>query len=481
MTDSPNTASPRPDLTGFVAGLPKAELHVHHIGSASPRIVGELASRHPGVVPSDPDELREYMTFRDFGHFIEVYLSVVDLVRTPEDVEVLTYEIGREMAAGQNIRYAELTCTPYTSVVRGIAYPDYVAALERARVAVERDCGTVLRWVFDVPGEEGVPGADATIGYLEDHPLPEALVGFGLGGPEQGVPRPQFRPHFERARALGLRSVPHAGETTGPQTVRDAITELGADRLGHGTSAAQDPELLTHLAAAGIPLEVCPSSNVATGAVPSLAEHPLAAFVEAGVPVTINSDDPPMFGTTLNHEYEVAADLLDLDGPKVADLALAAVEFSFADHDVRRRLVGEIRDYAAQHGLLSDADRSLCRRGPPSPCVAGLASGHEREAREPAAAVATRGGGPRRRPRHAGRPTARVAHQRRLDRHRRDRRPARAARDPHRAEHPGGRHPLPGVGRAPAAGRRPADRRGGGDPDHHRGRRPADHPAAPTG
>ncbi|WP_183101164.1 adenosine deaminase [Nocardioides pelophilus] len=338
---------------GFVAGLPKAELHVHHVGSASPRIVSELASRHPrqdgSGVPSDLDELRRFFEFRDFAHFIEVYLAVVDLVRTPEDIRYLTYEIGRELAEAQSVRYAELTCTPYTSVLphddgRGMAIEAYTEAIEDARVAVERDFGLVLRWIYDIPGESGLPAADETLRFALDH-APEGLVGFGLGGPEVGVDRPQFKPVFDAARAAGLHSVPHAGETTGPETIWSALRDLGAERIGHGTSAAQDPTLLAHLAAEGIPLEVCPSSNVATRAVASLAEHPLPAFVEAGVVVTINSDDPPMFGTTLNKEYDIAADLLDLDESGVADLARAAVRASWAPADVQQRILGEIDAY----------------------------------------------------------------------------------------------------------------------------------------
>jgi aminodeoxyfutalosine deaminase len=333
-------------LTDFIAGLPKAELHVHHVGSASPRIVAELAGRHPAAgVPTDPDALAEFFAFRDFAHFIDVYLAVVDLVRTPEDVRMLTYEVAREMAQEQRLRYAELTCTPYTSVLRGIPIEAYTEAIEDARVAAERDFGLVMRWIYDIPGESGVPAADATLSYALDH-APDALVGFGLGGPEIGVPRPQFQPHFAAARAAGLRSVPHAGETTGPETVWDAVRLLGADRIGHGTSSAADPALLEHLAAEEIVLEVCPTSNIATRAVATLDEHPLRAFVEAGVPVTINSDDPPMFGTTLNGEYAVAADLLDLDESGVADLARSAVRASFAPDDVRTRILGEIDAYA---------------------------------------------------------------------------------------------------------------------------------------
>jgi aminodeoxyfutalosine deaminase len=331
-------------LSSFIAGLPKAELHVHHVGSASARIVSELAARHPGVVPSDPDELRRFYEFRDFAHFIEVYLAVVDLVRTGEDVRLLTYEVAREMA-GQQIRYAELTCTPYTSVVTGIPIEAYTEAIEDARVAAERDFGLVLRWIYDIPGESGVPAADATLDYALNHRV-DTLIGFGLGGPEVGVPRPQFQRHFDAARAAGLRSVPHAGETTGPETVWDALRLLGAERIGHGTTAVEDPTLIAHLAETGIPLEVCPSSNVATRAVAAIADHPIVAFRDAGVTVTVNSDDPPMFGTSLNREYEIAADLLGLDEAGVADLARTAVHASFAEEPVKARVLAEIDAYA---------------------------------------------------------------------------------------------------------------------------------------
>jgi aminodeoxyfutalosine deaminase len=341
-------STPHP-LSAFIAGLPKAELHVHQVGSASARIVSELAARHPGTVPSDLDELRRFYEFRDFAHFVEVYLAVVDIIRTPEDIRYLTYEVAREMASGQNLRYAELTCTPYTSVQpheddKGMAIEAYTEAIEDARVAAERDFGLVLRWIYDIPGEAGLPAADKTLEYALEHRT-EGLIGFGLGGPEIGVPRPQFQPHFDAARAAGLKSVPHAGETTGPQTVWDALHLLGAERIGHGTSSAQDPELLAHLAERGIPLEVCPSSNIATRAVETLDDHPIRAFRDAGVTITINSDDPPMFGTDLNREYQIAADLLDLDETGVAELARAAVRASYAGAEVSARILAEIDEY----------------------------------------------------------------------------------------------------------------------------------------
>lgn len=333
-------------LDAFIAGLPKAELHVHHVGSASPRIVAELAARHPdSKVPTDPAALAEYFSFRDFAHFIEVYLSVVDLIRDAEDVRLLTYEVARDMVR-QNIRYAELTVTPYSSVRRGIPDKAFVEAIEDARKAAEAELGIVLRWCFDIPGEAGLASAEETA-RIATELQPDGLVSFGLGGPEIGVPRPQFKPYFDRARAVGLHSVPHAGETTGPQTIWDALNELGAERIGHGTSATRDPRLLDHLAEHRIPLEVCPTSNIATRAVATLDEHPVKEMVAAGLLVTVNSDDPPMFGTDLNTEYAVAARLLQLDEGGLAQLARNAVEASFLDAPGKAKLTAEIDSYLA--------------------------------------------------------------------------------------------------------------------------------------
>lgn len=336
------------DLHAFIAGLPKAELHVHHVGSASPRIVSELAARHAdSKVPTDPEALADYFTFTDFAHFIDVYLSVVDLIRTPEDVRLLTFEVARDMAR-QQVRYAELTITPFSSTRRGIDEGAFMAAIEDARKAAEAEFGTVLRWCFDIPGEAGLESAEETARLATDDRLrPEGLVSFGLGGPEIGVARPQFKPYFDRAIAAGLHSVPHAGETTGPQTVWDALTHLNAERIGHGTSSARDPKLLAHLAERRIPLEVCPTSNIATRAVRTLDEHPIKEFVRAGVLVTVNSDDPPMFGTDLNNEYAVAARLLGLDERGLADLAKNGVEASFLDAPGKARIADEIDTYTA--------------------------------------------------------------------------------------------------------------------------------------
>ena len=225
------------------------------------------------------------------------------------------------------------------------------------RKSAEAELGVVLRWCFDIPGEAGLAAAEETA-RIATEIQPEGLVSFGLGGPEAGVPRPPFKPYFDRARAIGLHSVPHAGETTGPQTVWDALTHLGAERIGHGINAVLDARLLDHLGEHRIPLEVCPTSNIATKAVADLEQHPIKEMAAAGLLLTVNSDDPPMFGTDLNTEYAVAARLLGLDEAGVAALAKNAVEASFMEETAKAALTAEIDSYLAEH-----RSRTACGQG----------------------------------------------------------------------------------------------------------------------
>jgi len=330
----------------FIARLPKVELHVHLVGAASLPTVLELARRHPDAgVPTKTEALREFYRFTDFGHFIEVYIAVNSLIRTAGDVEELVVGVARDLA-DQAVRYAELTVTPDSHLLMGIP-PDGVAhALTAARSRAAAEHGVQLAWVFDIPGELGLASGERTIDWVERW-APEGSVGFGLGGPEAGVSRPQFAAVFSRARALGLASVPHAGETTGPRTVWEALRHLGAQRIGHGIRAVEDQALVRHLVRHGIPLEVCPTSNLRTKAVDTMAEHPLRDLVDAGVTVTVGSDDPGMFDTTLNTEYRVAYDLLGLSTSGLGDLALSGVEVSFARQDLKAQLRREIDQYVA--------------------------------------------------------------------------------------------------------------------------------------
>src|SRR4029453_17866466 len=317
------------------------------------RGVGELAPRHPGTVPSDPEELARYFIFDDFPHFIRNYLAVADLIKTAEDVRLITFEVAADMAR-QNIRYAGLTVTPYISITDELPAEAFLEAIEDARQAAGRDHGLELQWIFDVPADFGLPAAELTASVALDHDVP-GLVGFGLGGTEHGFPRSMFRDQFDRARAAGLHSVPHAGETAGPESVWDALASLGAERIEHGIGAVADQRLLEHLVTHQIALAICLTSNVALRVVPDLDHPPIRELVDAGVTVTINTDDPPMVGTDLNTEYAIAARLLDLDERGLIELALAAVDASFASPETKTSLRAQISSYAATPAPLLEA------------------------------------------------------------------------------------------------------------------------------
>lgn len=328
-------------IEDYISHLPKAELHVHLVGAASVPTVLELARRHPDRgVPTDEQQLRAYYEFTDFAHFIEVIIAVSSLVRTSDDIEALALGVARDLA-DQQVRYAEITVTPDSHLQAGVPADGIAEALTRARGQARAEHGIELCWVFDIPGELGLESGHRTIDWVQRW-APEGTVGFGLGGPEIGVPRPQFAEVFSRARALGLHSVPHAGETTGPETIWDAIRVLGAERIGHGTSAVQDEQLMQHIVEQQIPLEVCPTSNLRTRAVAGLDDHPMPAMLAAGVPVTLNSDDPGMFNTTLNTEYAVAHHAFGIDRDGLADLARAAARLSYAPEATKRALLAEI-------------------------------------------------------------------------------------------------------------------------------------------
>ncbi|MGI5201804.1 adenosine deaminase [Spirillospora sp. CA-108201] len=330
-------------IAAFIDALPKVELHVHLVGSASVPTVLELARRHPdGPVPVDERELRAFYEFRDFPHFADVYESVSSLVRTPEDVGTLVSGIARDLAA-QNVRYVELTVTPYTHQRAGMPMPAVTEALDIAAREARDRLGIRMSYIFDIPGEFGAEGARGTLDHALRHP-PETLVGFGIGGIEQSrAPfRDAFRDAFAAARAAGLRSVPHAGEMTGPETIWEAVEGLGAERIGHGTNCLADPRLVAHLRETQLPLEVCPTSNVCTGQVADLASHPLPRMLEEGLFVTLNSDDPPMFNTTLTGEYRVAAEAFGLGRAELASLARNAVTASSLDEEGRKAIIADI-------------------------------------------------------------------------------------------------------------------------------------------
>lgn len=335
-----------PDVSAYIARLPKAELHVHMQGAASVETVLGLSRRYPEVgLPQDGQEMQEFYRFTDFANFIAVYVAVAQLVRTADDVYDLALGLGRDLSQ-VNVRYAEATVTVDSHLAVGIA-PDALAdALTRGRADALTRYGVELAWVFDIDGEFGLSSGERLLSWCTSY-LPEGSVGFGIGGPEADVPRAAFSDLFRRAKDLGLHSVPHAGETVGPSEIWSSIDLLGAERIGHGISAAQDPTLMATLVQRDIPLEVCPTSNIRTAAAASLEAHPFPVLRDAGVRVTLNTDDPGMFSTDLNREYAIAHEVFGLDAGELTELARESVRASFAPDQTRARVLAEIDAYEA--------------------------------------------------------------------------------------------------------------------------------------
>ncbi len=332
------------EITSFIAGLPKAELHVHMQGAASAETILALSRKYPDEgLPQDEAAMREFYRFTDFANFISVYVAASRLVRTGDDIYQLAVGLGRDLAA-VNVRYAEATVTADSHLRVGIAPDELADALNRGRADVLAESGVELAWVYDIDGDFGIPSGERTLAWASEH-RPDGSIGFGIGGREAGVPRSEFADLFRRATDIGLQSLPHAGETVGPDQVWSAIDQLGAKRVGHGLAAAQDPALMAALAERGIALEICPTSNICTKAVPDLASHPFPILREAGVRLTLNTDDPGMFGTNLNNEYHIGHEVFGLDRAELADLAAESVRASFAPDATRAMVLAEIDAY----------------------------------------------------------------------------------------------------------------------------------------
>jgi adenosine deaminase len=325
-------------LESYIQAMPKAELHVHLEGAIQPETLLALARRNSMTLPADTVEgLRAWYTFTNFAHFIEIYLAVSACIRSTDDIELIAREFLDGQAA-QNIRYSEVTYTAFTHYhFKGLPFRDQLAALNRARAWSERELGVTMGLVIDIPrsisADDGLLVADWAIEGMGD-----GVIALGLGGPEIGNPPEKFVAAFERARAAGLPSVPHAGETVGPESIWGALRALDAVRIGHGVRCIEDPALMAELRERRIPLEVCPTSNVCLGVAASVAAHPLPRLIEAGLYVTLNSDDPPMFNTSLNDEYLATTQAYGWDADELEQLDLNAVRATLLPEAQRTKL-----------------------------------------------------------------------------------------------------------------------------------------------
>jgi aminodeoxyfutalosine deaminase len=341
----------------LVAAMPKAELHVHLEGTIDPTALLELATRHNrrDALPStDLATLQAWFTYTDFPHFVRVYMTISDLLRAPEDFAYIVYRCGQDMAA-QQIRYREITFTPFTHTDyqrKGLTIDDLFEGLEAGRAAARAEFGVEMRWVFDIPRNMSFPKTGGYDPYPAERTLEYALrgrqhgvVGLGLGGFEPGAPPEPFAHAFDRAHAEGLLCVPHAGETLGPASVCGAVETLHADRIGHGVRAIEDPALLTVLRDRQIPLEINPTSNVRLHVYDRHAVHPFPHLDRMGIKVTVNSDDPPLFNTTLNAEYALLAAEFGYDHAGLIRIARNAFAVSGAPTSLKAQLLAGFDDW----------------------------------------------------------------------------------------------------------------------------------------
>jgi len=325
------------------ATFPKIELHVHLEGSVRAWTLLQIAKRNSVPLPADSVEgLAGLYKFRDFTHFLEVWQLTTGALRTEQDFRQVVVDYAAE-AASHGAVYIEGIFTPAEPAGRGCDWDEVFAGYcDGAQQAAEQH-GVQVRLTPDIPRGYPRETAELTARHAVAY-RDRGVVGVGLGGPEAEYPPEAFARAFEIARDGGLGSVPHAGEAAGPVSVRGALDSLRADRIRHGIRAAEDPGLLRELAARGVVLDVCPISNLRTGVVGSLAEHPLPELAAAGIGCSVSTDDPAMFGTDLAADYAAAMEL----GVTARDCYLAGQRGALCDARTRSDLqqIGDAFDWA---------------------------------------------------------------------------------------------------------------------------------------
>lgn len=339
---SAGTPEAGPDLDRFALEIPKVELHVHLEGSMRPDVLLDLAKRNRvDLSAGDIAGLREWFRFRDFDHFVEIYLICSRCLRSPEDFRALTADVLAEQAR-QNIVYTEAHFTIQTHLGNGADGEAVRAAIADAVAEAERDLGVTLRLIPDIVRNVDVAAADSTIEWaLAD--TTGLVVGVGLAGIENGYPNEPFREHFDAARKAGLKVVAHAGEHGGPESIRSALDVVGLDRLDHGVRAIEDPALVRELVERRLPLDICPSSNICLGVYPDLGTHSFDRLRRAGAAVNVNTDDPPFFDTDLATEYTRLARTFGYGADDLAGFSLAALAASFLPEPRKAEMELEFR------------------------------------------------------------------------------------------------------------------------------------------
>jgi aminodeoxyfutalosine deaminase len=308
----------------FIHSLPKAELHLHLEGSVTAETLVELRAQHGK--PSTLAQAESLYQYRDFNGFLMAFKTLTEDLKTPEDYELITYRLMEQLKS-EGVLHAEVYVSVGVCLWRKQDFDAIFEGLERGRERGEREFGISLLWIFDAVRQFGA-GAAREVFELAAQFRGRNVVGVGIGGDEHKAPPELFREAYAYAAERGLRLTAHAGESAGPESIWGALN-LGAERIGHGVTAGQDPELIEELATRQIPVEICLTSNLRTGCIGKLSDHPVRRYFDQGLMLTLNTDDPAMFGTTLTREYELAQSEFGFTDEHLRELARNSFEASF--------------------------------------------------------------------------------------------------------------------------------------------------------
>jgi aminodeoxyfutalosine deaminase len=333
--------SPRP--SSFILSLPKAELHLHLEGTIDPATLLELQKKHGKE--STLTEVEQLYQYKDFAGFLMAFKAITEDLQTPADYELVVHGLMQKLKA-ENVLHAEVYVSVGVNLWRKQDFAAIFEGLERGRERGERDFGVSLLWIFDAVRQFGAEKAkDVT--ELAVRYKGRGVVGFGIGGDEAKAGPELFREVYAYAADNGLRLTAHAGESAGPDSVWGALN-LRAERIGHGLTASHDPELVEELSRRQIPVEICLSSNLRTGVCSAIAEHPVRRYFDQGIMVTLNSDDPAMFGTTLAGEYQLAQDAFGFTDEHLRELARNSFEASFLPAEKKLQFLNLFDSVAAR-------------------------------------------------------------------------------------------------------------------------------------
>lgn len=312
----------------LIRELPKAELHLHLEGSVTPETLVDLRRTHQK--PSSLPEAESLYQYKDFIGFLMAFKTITEDLRTPEDYEFITYRLMEQLKA-ENVLHAEVYVSVGVCLWRNLDFDAIFEGLERGRRRGEEDFGISLLWIFDAVRQFG-PGAAQDVFELAAKYRERNVIGIGIGGDELKAPPELFREQYKYAAGEGLRLTAHAGESAGPESIWGAMN-LGAERIGHGLTADQDPELIEELAQRQVPIEICLTSNLRTACCANISEHPIRRYFDHGLMLTLNTDDPTMFGTNMTREYELAQTEFGFSDDHLRELARNSFEASFLAAD----------------------------------------------------------------------------------------------------------------------------------------------------